>query len=315
MVSRPLILRARGSGQLVFESDLWVKREWASDLCPTRPVATVGSVRTTLTQLGTTASVEHGDESYCVYLTTRYSQCHHCCLNACKFIIVCVNPDLQNSINDCCLHSKVFCVFVFYVKSEDLNAKRNYNISWRVKSSTMLRLVGWHVDTHVRVKQGVRLLQVKAIASYETSATTYERIRRHVESSAVPLWEPQNLHLNNTLCFICMVDWVGVVGIATLYGLDGPGIESRWGLDFPHPSRPTLGPTQPPIQWVLGLFPGDKATGAWHWAPTSSSTEVKERVELYLCSLSDPSWSVVGWILPYLWLEMSVCCHISSEWA
>ena len=43
------------------------------------------------------------------------------------------------------------------------------------------------------------------------------------------------------------------VGIATRYGLDGPGIESRWGRDFPHPSRTTLGPTQPPIQWVLGL--------------------------------------------------------------
>ena len=25
-----------------------------------------------------------------------------------------------------------------------------------------------------------------------------------------------------------------VVGIAIGYGLDGPGIESRWGRDFPH---------------------------------------------------------------------------------
>jgi hypothetical protein len=44
------------------------------------------------------------------------------------------------------------------------------------------------------------------------------------------------------------------VGIATRYGLDGPGIESRWGRDFPHPSRPALGLTQPPIQWVPGLY-------------------------------------------------------------
>jgi hypothetical protein len=40
------------------------------------------------------------------------------------------------------------------------------------------------------------------------------------------------------------------VGIATGYLLDGPGIESRWGRDFSHTSRPALGPTQPPVQWV-----------------------------------------------------------------
>jgi hypothetical protein len=43
------------------------------------------------------------------------------------------------------------------------------------------------------------------------------------------------------------------VGIATRYGLDGPGIKSRWGRDFPHLSRSAVGPTQPPIQWVPGL--------------------------------------------------------------
>jgi hypothetical protein len=47
-----------------------------------------------------------------------------------------------------------------------------------------------------------------------------------------------------------------VFGIATSYGLDGPRIESRWERDFPHLSRPTLGPTQPPVQWVPGLSRG-----------------------------------------------------------
>ena len=41
-----------------------------------------------------------------------------------------------------------------------------------------------------------------------------------------------------------------VVGIVTSYGLYGPDIESRWGHDFLHLSRPALWPIQPPIQWV-----------------------------------------------------------------
>ena len=53
------------------------------------------------------------------------------------------------------------------------------------------------------------------------------------------------------------------VGIVTSYGLDDPGIESRWGRDFPHLSRLALGPTQPPVQWVLGLSRGLRVAGAW----------------------------------------------------
>jgi hypothetical protein len=72
------------------------------------------------------------------------------------------------------------------------------------------------------------------------------------------------------------INWYNVgrdstVGIATRCGLDAPGIESRWGRDFPQPSRPALGSTQPPVQWVTGLFPGIRrpGRGARHAIPSS----------------------------------------------
>jgi len=46
------------------------------------------------------------------------------------------------------------------------------------------------------------------------------------------------------------------VPIATRYGLDGLGIISRWGRDFPHPSRSTLGSSQPPIPKVPSFSRG-----------------------------------------------------------
>jgi hypothetical protein len=58
------------------------------------------------------------------------------------------------------------------------------------------------------------------------------------------------------------------VGIVMRHGLGVSGIESRWEPDFPHPSRPALGPTHYFIQWVPGLFRGGKEAKAWRWPPT-----------------------------------------------
>ena len=65
------------------------------------------------------------------------------------------------------------------------------------------------------------------------------------------------------------------------YELDGPGIESRWGREFPHPSRPALGPTQPPIQWGNGSFWGVKRPGRGVDHPPPYNAEVEGRVQLY----------------------------------
>ena len=87
---------------------------------------------------------------------------------------------------------------------------------------------------------------------------------------------------------------------ATRYGLDGQGIESRWGLDFPHPSTPL--PLPPSLMHIgYRLFPGSKAAGAWR-PLTPSSAEVKWRVELDICSPSGPSWPVLVWPLTFTFL-------------
>jgi hypothetical protein len=68
------------------------------------------------------------------------------------------------------------------------------------------------------------------------------------------------------------------VGIATRYGLDGPGIEVRWGAIFSAPIQ--TGPGAHPASNTMGTgsLPGGKAAGAWRWPPTLSNAEVKERV-------------------------------------
>ena len=43
------------------------------------------------------------------------------------------------------------------------------------------------------------------------------------------------------------------VGIATDYGLDGPG-SNPGGDEIFRPFRPTPGPTQPPVKLVPGIF-------------------------------------------------------------
>jgi hypothetical protein len=93
-----------------------------------------------------------------------------------------------------------------------------------------------------------------------------------------------------------------VVSIVTRYGPDGPGIKSWWSVRFSAPIQAGSGAhpasyTMRTRSFLGVVCPGH---GVDHWSP--SSAEVKERVELYLYSPSGPSWPVLGWTLPLLYL-------------
>ena len=70
------------------------------------------------------------------------------------------------------------------------------------------------------------------------------------------------------------------VVIATRYGLDGPGVESRWGARFSAPVH--TGPEVLPASYTTGTgsFPGVRRQGRDVDHPPTYSVEVKERVEL-----------------------------------
>ena len=86
------------------------------------------------------------------------------------------------------------------------------------------------------------------------------------------------------------------VGIATCYGLGGPGIESRWGARFSASAQTVPGghPASYSYTMCTGSSPGVKRPGRGVDHPTPSSAKVEERVELYFYSPFGSSWPVLG---------------------
>lgn len=58
--------------------------------------------------------------------------------------------------------------------------------------------------------------------------------------------------------------------------------------------------TKPPVHWVKGFFLVGKAVEVWHNQQRSSSTEVKEIVDLYVYFPSGPHGLLQGEIYHFL---------------
>ena len=103
------------------------------------------------------------------------------------------------------------------------------------------------------------------------------------------------------------VDRDSTVSIDTCCRLDGPGIESRGGGGgFSAPIQTVAGAHPASYTMDTGSLPWVKRPGRGvdHWL--SSSAEIKERVELYLTSISGPAWPVIGCIYFFIYESFGV---------
>jgi len=137
-------------------------------------------------------------------------------------------------------------------------------------------------------KTNLHLFTQKLQTFHDYAIVTSRNVRRNSELS---------VHMVNCVrarARVCVVGRDTSVGIEIRYGLDGPGIESRWGARFSTPVQ--TGPEAYPASYtmVTGSFPGVKRSGRGddHLHPPSAEDE--GRVELYIYSPSGPLWHVLG---------------------
>ena len=110
-------------------------------------------------------------------------------------------------------------------------------------------------------------------------------------------------------------------GIATRYGMDGPGIETWWGWVFRYSCWAALRQSQPPSKCVAGVFPGGKVAVTWlYWLNASGHTVALRSIQpLTGMSTRDLSRSKGGrcvrlTTLPLPYIEFLKCIEASTSW-
>jgi hypothetical protein len=84
--------------------------------------------------------------------------------------------------------------------------------------------------------------------------------------------------------------------------LEGAAVQSNCRREIPHPPRPFVGPTQPPVQRVPGLYPEVNSLGCGVDHPSPSSAKFKETLEIQIRSPMDN---------PDLWGEINLYLYRS----
>jgi hypothetical protein len=159
-----------------------------------------------------------------------------------------------------CLY--MYNALLYYILTHSMEQ----NLSWEVNrfwASQEIPCVLWNPKVHYRIHKCPPLVPILS-QLHPALMNTYEYFkcrmtcRRYRKLNKFYKIYVQNLkymrHCTGRLMW--SMGRYSVVCIATRYGLDGPRIESLWRRHFPHPSRLALGSTQPPIQWLPGLFRG-----------------------------------------------------------
>jgi hypothetical protein len=113
---------------------------------------------------------------------------------------------------------------------------------------------------------------------------------------------PKGSTYYNTHCFHARDS---SVGIPTGYGLDGPGIESRWGGETFHTCPDWLRAYPAPCKMDTESFPRVKRPGRGADHPLPSSAEVKNEYSYTSIPPLGPSGPVTVYL--YLYLSVFAC--------